>query len=151
MNSFKTGVLFLFIALIFFHLMKLPDRPCDCISTSVGFPGIPPLESLHCGGTDVKRLRRKQETLKGQATTSTSVRQNGQPGGGGSTGGVPPSSNNNSWTLHPSHWSREAELLQLQRSDTRWGYLTSWLWWWEDRDGIWVINCTLVLCVEKEA
>lgn len=71
-------------------------------------------------GRGVKRPR-KEEILSSQATTSASVYQNGQSGGGGFTGGLPQSSKS-SWTLNTVQWGREAELLQLQRSDTRWCY-----------------------------
>lgn len=52
--------------------------------------------------------------------------QNGKSGGGGFTGGLPQSSRGSSSSSeHPAHWGREAESLQLHRSDTRWYCLVS--------------------------
>lgn len=86
-------------------LNSSPDNPRDS-----------PFESI--------RNRGGGEAKKGgnhfiPATAVIPFSWNGQPRGGGFTGGVSQSSRS-STTVHAAHGSREAELLQLQRSDTRW-------------------------------
>lgn len=88
------------------------------LHTTLDNPWVSPLLTLSQYRNGRKGPRR-EEIRSSQATATASVDQNGQPRGGGFTGGVSQSSGSRS-TVHPAHRGREAELPQLQRSDTRW-------------------------------
>lgn len=106
------------------HVLKLTNRhdgaivPQQASAVPVGFPFL-----NHSNARTKVRRQRKRNILYSQATTITSVYQNGQPCGGGFTGGLSQSSRGSIFTVQAARWSGEAQLLQLQRSDTRW-----WLW-----------------------
>ena len=106
-----------------FHVLKCTKRPDGAIlfphqsGQSTGFP--PPTLLTHSQYSSGRKGPRKEEIRSSQATAPASVYQNGQPRGGGFTGGVSESSGGRS-TVHPACRGREAELPQLQRSDTRW-------------------------------
>lgn len=88
------------------------------LHTTLDNPWVSPLLT-HSQYRNSRKGPRKEEIRSSQATATASVYQNGQPRGGGFTGGVSQSSGSRS-RVHPAHRGREAELPQLQRSDTRW-------------------------------